>query len=112
MKLTKLSLENYRCFASIDVELHPKLTVLVAENGQGKSTLLDAIRVALWPYVSSFDLARNSFNDPANAIAVDDVRLLKLVSGDMARQLPACSMHLARIESGADTVMALSAQAF
>ena len=30
----------------------------------------------------------------------------------MARQLPACSMHLARIESGADTVMALSAQAF
>lgn len=89
MKLTKLSLENYRCFASIDVELHPKLTVLVAENGQGKSTLLDAIRVALWPYVSSFDLARNSFNDPANAIAVDDVRLLKLVSGDMARQLPA-----------------------
>ena len=30
----------------------------------------------------------------------------------MARQLPACSMHLARIESGADTVMALSAQTF
>ncbi|MCU0903358.1 MAG: acyl-CoA dehydrogenase C-terminal domain-containing protein [Tabrizicola sp.] len=30
----------------------------------------------------------------------------------MARQLPACSMHLARIESGADTVMALTAEAF
>jgi alkylation response protein AidB-like acyl-CoA dehydrogenase len=30
----------------------------------------------------------------------------------MARQLPACAMHLARIESGADTVMALSAEAF
>ena len=30
----------------------------------------------------------------------------------MARQLPACSMHLARIESGADTVMALPAEAF
>ncbi|TGD44343.1 acyl-CoA dehydrogenase [Pseudotabrizicola sediminis] len=30
----------------------------------------------------------------------------------MARQLPACGMHLARIESGADTVMALSAEAF
>lgn len=89
MKLIKLHLENYRCFASIDVELHPKLTVFVAENGQGKSTLLDAIRIALWPYVSSFDLSRNAFNDPGNAIAVDDVRLLKLDSGDMARQLPA-----------------------
>ncbi len=30
----------------------------------------------------------------------------------MARQLPACAMHLARIESGADPVMALTAQAF
>jgi hypothetical protein len=30
----------------------------------------------------------------------------------MARQLPACAMHLARIESGADPVMALSAEAF
>ncbi len=30
----------------------------------------------------------------------------------MARQLPACGMHLARIESGAETVMALPAHAF
>ena len=30
----------------------------------------------------------------------------------MARQLPACGMHLARIESGADTVMELSAEQF
>ncbi len=88
MRLGKLHLDNYRCFASIDVELHPELTVFIAENGQGKSTLLDAIRIALWPYVSSFDLARNAFNDPGNAIAVDDVRLLRLDSGDMARQLP------------------------
>ena len=30
----------------------------------------------------------------------------------MARQLPATAMHLARIKSGADTVMALAAQDF
>ena len=30
----------------------------------------------------------------------------------MARQLPACGMHLQRIESGAETVMALSAESF
>ena len=30
----------------------------------------------------------------------------------MARQLPACGMHLARIETGAETVMALTAEAF
>ncbi len=88
MKLTKLRLENFRCFASLEMGLHPQLTVLVAENGQGKSALLDAFRIALWPYVSSFDLARNAFNDPGNAIAINDVRLLKLDSDDMARQLP------------------------
>ena len=38
----------------------------------------------------------------------------KLATGRyyMARQLPACALHLARIESGADPVMALSAEAF
>ena len=30
----------------------------------------------------------------------------------MARQLPACGLHLARIESGAEPVMALAAEAF
>lgn len=89
MKLSKLRLENFRCFAELELELHPKLTVLVAENGQGKSTLLDAIRIALWPYVSRFDLAHSAFNDPSNAIAINDVRLLRLSADDMARQLPA-----------------------
>ena len=38
----------------------------------------------------------------------------KLVTGRyyMVRQLPATSMHLARITSGPDTVMTLSAEAF
>ena len=89
MKLSKLRLENFRCFDELELELHPKLTVLVAENGQGKSTLLDAIRIALWPYVSRFDLAHSAFNDPSNAIAINDVRLLRLSADDMARQLPA-----------------------
>ena len=91
MKLNSLHLKNYRCFANLQVELHPQLTVFVAENGEGKSTLLDAIRIALWPFVSSFDLAHNTFNDPGNAVAIDDVRLIRLPNGDMARQLP-CSV--------------------
>ncbi|MDD0977493.1 AAA family ATPase [Pseudomonas fontis] len=88
MKLETLTLQNFRCFESVEVDLHPSVTVLVAENGQGKSALLDAVRVALWPYVSSYDLARSALNDPGNGIAIDDVRLMKLDSGDMARQLP------------------------
>lgn len=88
MKIDKLVVVNFRCFLGLTVKFHPQLTIFVAENGQGKSSVLDAIRIALWPFVSSFDLARNAYNDPRNAIAIDDVRLVKLNSGDMARQLP------------------------
>lgn len=88
MKLDKLRLENFRCFDDLEIGFDSALTVLVAENGQGKSSVLDAIRIALWPFVSGFDLARNAFNDPGNAIAIDDARVVRLASGDMARQLP------------------------
>jgi predicted ATP-binding protein involved in virulence len=86
--LNKLRLQNFRCFSNLEISLAPHLTVLVAENGCGKSTILDAIRIALWPYVSSFDLARNATSDSGNGISISDTRLLKLPSGDMARQLP------------------------
>ncbi|MEN9864421.1 MAG: hypothetical protein RL748_11, partial [Pseudomonadota bacterium] len=89
MHLTEITLKNYRCFTDIRIPLHPQLTVLVAENGQGKSTVLDAVRVGLWPFIDSFDLARSSsFNDPANSIAVDDAHLSKAPDGSMVRQLP------------------------
>ena len=53
--------------------------------------------------------------DALDAGAADrDFYAAKIATGRfyMARQLPACSMHLSRIESGADPVMALPAEAF
>ena len=77
MKLTKITLKNYRCYRSLTIDLHEQTTVLVANNGQGKTAILDAICVALWPYVSQFDLAKSSFVDPANTITIDDIRIVK-----------------------------------
>ncbi|MDX8406580.1 MAG: AAA family ATPase [Mariprofundus sp.] len=87
MKLKKITLKNFRCYQSVELDLHPKMTVLVANNGQGKTALLDAVRIGLWPYVSSFDLAKTAYADPANTITVGDALLLKSENG-MARQLP------------------------
>ena len=50
MRIDSIHLKNYRCFADLPVELHPQMTVLVAPNGEGKTTVLDAIKVALWPF--------------------------------------------------------------
>ncbi len=56
MRLSKVVLNNFRCFESLELELHPRLTVLVGENAVGKTTILDAIAVGLSPvlrYLSS-----------------------------------------------------------
>ncbi len=91
MKLKTLEIKNFRCFESLSIDLDKQLTVLVAKNGQGKSSVLDAIRIGLWAFVSGFDLARNSDTDSENDISIDDVRVLKMRDGQMARQLP-CSI--------------------
>lgn len=91
MFLQKLSLKNFRCYEDLDIEFKERTTVLVAVNGQGKTTILDSIRISLWPYISQFDLARTGFADPANTITIDDVRTVKKVTNEqleMARQLP------------------------
>ncbi len=43
MRLTHLSLENYRGFKKLELDFHPRLTVLVGTNGSGKSSVLDAV---------------------------------------------------------------------
>ena len=91
MFLQKLSLKNFRCYENLDIDFKERTTLLVAVNGQGKTTVLDSIRIALWPYISQFDLARTKYADPANTITIDDVRTIKKLNEgnlEMARQLP------------------------
>ena len=86
MNLTKLTLSNFRCFKELTIEFDPRLTVLIATNGLGKTTVLDAIRIALWPYVRAFDVVSGTM--PNSGIGIDDVRLHQLSRGNMEPQLP------------------------
>lgn len=47
MMLKKLSLKNYRCFESIEVDFHDRLTVIAGINGSGKTAILEGAAVAL-----------------------------------------------------------------
>jgi len=87
VQLTRLELENYRCFTTLTLELDPQLTLLVARNGQGKTSLLDAIKVALWPYVRGFDLG--STTNDVTGIHPEDVFLRPLGAHQMEPSLPA-----------------------
>lgn len=54
--VTGLTLENYRCFSSARLELDRNLTVLIADNGIGKSATLDALATCLAQLVGSAQL--------------------------------------------------------
>lgn len=55
MYINKLKLLNYRNFESLEISFEKDVTVLVGNNGAGKSTILSAAVVALSTMFQSFD---------------------------------------------------------
>ncbi len=53
MKLAKIDITYFRCFESLRIRLQPDLNVIVGANGAGKSSILDAIAIALFELVSA-----------------------------------------------------------
>lgn len=60
LRIDSLQLNNFRCFKEAALSLHPRLTVIVADNGMGKTALLDAIATAMAEYVDFLLDARHS----------------------------------------------------
>lgn len=58
--LESLRLSNFRCFEQAEVELDPDVTVLIADNGHGKSATLDAIAICLGELLGSAQLKPRS----------------------------------------------------
>ena len=53
MKLAKIDITYFRCFESLEVKLHTDINVFVGANGAGKSSILDAIAIALYELVAA-----------------------------------------------------------
>ncbi|MEQ3694735.1 MAG: AAA family ATPase [Alcanivorax sp.] len=68
MKLTWMKLINYRGFAELNTCFDDDVTIFIGRNGEGKSTLLDAIAVMLSSYTGCFDFGK------AHGIALSDAR--------------------------------------
>lgn len=47
MRIDRLELVNFRGFEHLELELHPRLTLLIGVNGSGKSNALEGLAVAL-----------------------------------------------------------------
>jgi recombinational DNA repair ATPase RecF len=57
MRLKTVTLKNFRCFESLTLDLHPQLTVIVGNNGAGKTALLDGIATGLTPVLTHLSSA-------------------------------------------------------
>lgn len=83
LRLDKLLLKNFRCFAHCEVAFHHGLTVLVAENGSGKTAVLDAAATALSVFVNALYPS-----EKVRRIERGDVRLIPGEQGAMTPCLP------------------------
>lgn len=80
LRIDRLELKEFRCFAECAIDLHPELTVLVAENGRGKTAVLDAVGIALASFVDTMGGSRQ-----LHGFGQADVRLIQSASGGMER---------------------------
>ncbi|MGM9570424.1 MAG: AAA family ATPase, partial [Phascolarctobacterium sp.] len=49
MQIESLKLKNFRCYDELDIDFEPQLTVIVGENGKGKTAIFDALAIGLEP---------------------------------------------------------------
>lgn len=55
MFLKSMVLHNFRCFSDLEVNFNNRLTVIVGNNGAGKSTVLEAATIAAGTLTSAMD---------------------------------------------------------
>lgn len=71
-----LNLANFRCFREATLDLHSWLTVIVADNGMGKTALLDALAIGMAEYVDALLGVQTS-----RGLSPSDVRTAKVGGG-------------------------------
>ena len=85
MRLNKIEIKNFKCFENESIKLHPKLNILMGNNGTGKTSLLEAFRILIGSLYLAFDKYKEKIEMPG--IVKDDIRL-KTVSNSLEPQIP------------------------
>lgn len=57
MRIDKLHLKNFRNFESVSFEFNPNFTVIIGENGTGKSSIIQGLRLAASTFLLGIDEA-------------------------------------------------------
>ena len=74
MFLKSIELHNFRCFSDIKVDFINRMTVIVGNNGAGKSTILEAATIAAGTLTSAMDGLTN-YGIKKNAVSYTHLTL-------------------------------------
>mgnify|MGYP002521642772 CR=1 FL=1 len=55
MQIDRITIKNFRGFENFEAKFNKGLTVIVGNNGSGKSVLLDAVSIAIGAFLTGFD---------------------------------------------------------
>jgi predicted ATP-binding protein involved in virulence len=83
MKIEKIRIKNFKGFAEYECSLNSRFTVFIGDNAKGKTSVLDALAVAIGSYLCGIDVAKNE----ARTIDKKAIRI-KTVDGQPKPQLP------------------------
>ena len=86
MKLNNIHIHNFKCYDDLTIShLHPRMNIVIGNNGTGKSSLLEAIRVLIGSLYLKYDKYENKITLPG--ITDDDIRL-EYVNKNLEQILP------------------------
>lgn len=81
MRIDRLEIENFKKFTRQSFDLHPQFTLLVGENGSGKTSVLDALAVAAGIWLVGVPDSAVASEGPSIS-PLRDIRLEPEVKGD------------------------------
>ena len=55
MQIDRIIIKNFRCFENYEAKFNKELTVIIGDNGSGKSVLMDAVSIAVGTFLTGFD---------------------------------------------------------
>ena len=76
MKINRLQLSNFKCFENLKLDFHPSFNVIMGNNGTGKTSILEALRIAIGSLFLGIDKYEDRILSPG--IVDDDVRLYNM----------------------------------
>lgn len=87
--ISELHLKNFRCFECLQISFSTPYTILIGNNGVGKSAILDALRIALDSFVTTiqFDVRKYMFRIAGINIQGSDAKINSVTAGSTANKV-------------------------